>query len=57
MSEYAESIINWFNRNGWIEPTEDKYATYVMANKMAVNKSNSPYFEDMHYIYRNYKPN
>jgi hypothetical protein len=52
MSEYFKFLCEILKANKWNEPTAEQYHTYK-AKGRAVK---APYFEDIHFAWRNYKP-
>ena len=57
MNAYIKLCVNTLEANKYAEPTEKEYPTYLKAYKSRGRNAEPPYFEDMHYVWRNYKPN
>ena len=57
MNCYTEKLIKRLETDNWVEPTKEKFLSYTDANKRLPADSNIPYFEDIHYVWRNHKPN
>lgn len=49
MTEFTKYLITVLTSMKWQEPTKDKFPVYS-------KKPSSVYFEDIHYIWRNFKP-
>lgn len=57
MNNFTKKLINRLEVDNWKEPTKEKFLTYIEASKRLPRDSNIPYFEDIHYVWRNYNPN
>lgn len=57
MNQYMNALCVLLQADNWKEPTKEKYLTYLEAYKRHGRDAKAPYFEDIHYAWRNYKPN
>ena len=53
MSEYAKELIDILMANNWNEPTKEQFPTYLKVYKANGRDAHAPYFEDIHFVWRN----
>jgi hypothetical protein len=57
MNDFTKKLIKRLEADDWREPTKKKFLTYAEASKRLPRDSNVPHLEDLHYAWRNHKPN
>lgn len=61
MNNFREDLIEILKHNNWEEPTKEKYPIMSLRNvgKRTSRLGVKPtiWYEDIHYVWRNYKPN
>lgn len=54
---YTEQLVTLLKKDKWVEPTTDKYPTYLQAYKKHGRGATAPYFEDIHFVWRSRQNN
>lgn len=56
MNGYFKKLHGLLKAKNFAEPTKKEYPTYLEAYKKHGSRAKAPYFEDIHFLWRDLKP-